>query len=100
MNPPGDFEVSISGATRDLLFRLRERATAAGLRDEFLAALRTILTRLRTDPTDYGEEVFDLRVLQLTIKVGVELPVAVEFGVYPDRRQVLVRTFRFVPPGT
>jgi hypothetical protein len=49
MSPPDDFDVSISGATRDLLFRLRDQATAAGLRDEFLIALRTILARLRTD---------------------------------------------------
>jgi hypothetical protein len=54
---------------------------------------------LRTDPTTYGEELFDLRVMQLTIKVGVALPLAVEFGVYLERRQVWVRTFRFVQPG-
>ena len=38
--------------------------------------------------------------MKLTIKVAVEYPVAVEFGVYLDRRQVLVRTFRYLTPGT
>lgn len=63
MNPAGDFEVSISGATRELLVRLRDQAAAMGLRNEFFAALRMILARLRTDPVTYGEELFDLRVM-------------------------------------
>lgn len=99
MNPPGNYEVSISGATRELIVRLYDTAATAGLRSEFLAALRTVLARLRIDPINFGEEVLDLRVMRLTIKVGVVLPVAVEFGIYPARRLVLVRTFRFVPPG-
>lgn len=97
--PEPDFEVSISGAVRDLLSRLRDQADDAGQRDQFLAALRTITTRLRRDPLAFGEEVFELRALRLTVKVGVVLPVAVEFAIYPDRRLVFVRTFRYVSPG-
>jgi hypothetical protein len=101
MNPSDDsgYQVSISGAVRELLIRLTDTATASGLRDEFLAALRLISERLRTDPVSFGEEVFDLSGLRLTVKVGVVLPIAVEFAVYPDRRLVFVRTFRYVPPG-
>ena len=101
MNPPSDpgFQVSISGATRELLVRLRDQATRAAQRDEFLRALRTISERLRTDPVAFGEELFDLRALHLTVKVGIVLPVVVEFGVYVERRMVFVRTFRFVPPA-
>ncbi len=47
----------------------------------------------------FGEELFDLRGLRLTIKVGVVLPIAVEFGIYEERRQVFVRDFRYVSPG-
>jgi hypothetical protein len=43
--------------------------------------------------------VFDLRTLGLTVKVGVVLPVTVEFAAYPERRLVFVRTFRYVRPG-
>ena len=32
-------------------------------------------------------------------QVGIERPVSVEFGVYLDRRLVLVRTFHFISPG-
>jgi hypothetical protein len=99
MNPPGDFEVSVSGVTRELLIRLHDQAAEAGLRLEFLAAVRAVLSRLRANPDEFGEELFDLRVLRLTVKVGVVLPAAVEFVVIPERRLVVVRTFRFVPPG-
>ena len=100
MNPPEpDFEVSISGATRELLIRLHGEATANGLRAEFLAALRTISERLRHEPVTFGEELFDLRALQLNVKIGIILPLAVEFGVYQQRRIVFVRSFRYIPPA-
>jgi hypothetical protein len=101
MNPPADpgFQVSISGAVRELLVRLHEQAARAGDREGFLSALRTITERLQTDPVNFGEELFDLRALRLTVRVGIVLPVVVEFGVYLDRRVVFVRTFRYLPPG-
>jgi len=101
MTPPQDpgFEVSISGAVRESLVRLHDEAERNGQRDAFIAGLRTISTRLRTDPISFGEEVFDLPTLQLTVKVAIVLPVVVEFAVYPDRRLVFVHTFRYVPPG-
>jgi hypothetical protein len=101
MTPPPDpgFEVSISGATRELLTRLHDAAAADGRKPDFLAALRTISQRLRTDPVSFGEELFDLQSLRLTVKAAVVLPLAVEFGVYAGRRLVFVRTFRYITPG-
>lgn len=100
MTPPPDpgYAVPISVAVRDLLARLHDEAATRG-RAEFLSALQAISQRLRTDPVTFGEEVFDLRGLHLTIKVAVVLPLVVEFGVYPERRMVFVRTFRYIPPG-
>jgi hypothetical protein len=99
MTPGPEFEVSISGAVRERLVRAHDEAAAAGKRAEFLAALRTVSERLRTDPATFGEELFDLRALRLTVRVAAVLPLAVEFGVYVERRLVFVRTFRYIPPG-
>lgn len=101
MNPPQGhgYRVSLSEAVRGLLVRLHDEASGRGSRAEFAAALRTMTTRLRTDPTSFGEELFDPRALRLTIKVAVVLPLAVEFGVYEERRLVFVRTFRYISPG-
>ena len=98
MNPPSEppYQVALSGAIRELLVQLHESAAADGRRDEFLAALRNIDARLRTDPATFGEEVFDLLALQLTVRVGIVLPLAVEFAVYPQQRFVYIRTFRYI----
>jgi hypothetical protein len=99
MTPEPEYEVSISGAVRERLIRAHDEATAAGKQAEFLAALRTISLRLRTDPTAFGKELFDLRAMRLTVRVPPVLPLAVEFGVYVERRLVFVRSIRFIPPG-
>ena len=90
------YEVPLSGAMQELLFRLVNEADADGLRSEFLAAFKTISQLLCMDPESFGEEVFDLAALHLTIKVGVILPLAVEFGVHSSRRLVIIRSFRYV----
>lgn len=91
---PG-YEVPLSGAIQELLFRLLTKADADGRRLEFLA-FKAVAQRLCTEPEAFGEEVFDLAALHLTIKVGVILPLAVEFGVHSERRLVIIRTFRYV----
>ena len=52
---PG-YNVSMSGAVRGRLDRAHDAAAADGRRTPFLAALRTIVGRLRDDPTAVGEE--------------------------------------------
>ncbi len=64
----------------------------------FLAALRQIESRLENDPFDFGEELFDLHHYRATVKMAVRLPIAVEFGVYPEQRMVLIRRFHYLAP--
>ena len=96
MNPGPEFDVGISGVVRERLVRLYRHAVVDERGDEFLAALDAITARLRSDPVTYGEELFDLRVMKVTVKIAVRYPIAIEFAAYPDRRQVLVRTFRYL----
>lgn len=94
-----DFVVSMSAATAEELRRLAAEADGDGLGAEFRAALRSMFDRLRTTPRTFGEELFDLRAMGLTVRLAVVLPAVVEFGVYPDRRLVFARAFRYVPPA-
>lgn len=98
MNPAPGFNVGISGATREKLARLGRHAAFDEQGAKFLAAVRDILARLHSDPSTYGEELFDLRAMKITIKIAVRYPLAVEFGVYSDRREVIVRTFHYPTP--
>ena len=103
MNPPPGsgpgFTVSMSAATAQQLRDLHTEATADGRGAEFVDAMRQVSDRLRSDPVKFGEDLFDLRGLRLTVKVGVVFPLVVEFGVYADQRIVFVRSFRYAPPG-
>ena len=99
MTPTPGFKVGISGAIREKLARLGRHAAIDDRGEKFLTAVRAILARLHSDPVTYGEELFELRAMQLTIKIAVRYPLAVEFGVYPDRRQVIVRTFHYLTPA-
>jgi len=94
-----EYTVSMSAATRELLLRLHEQAHGDGRVAEFVNALARINERLRASPTDFGEELFDLHAMNLTVKLAVVLPIVVEFGVYSDRRVVFIRSFRYVSRG-
>jgi hypothetical protein len=98
-SPTPDYNVPISGAIRELLIRLHDRAASDGQRDEFLSALRDISTKLKTEPVTFGEPLYDLHSLRLTVRLAVILPLSVEFAVYSDRRLVFIRDFRYIPPG-
>lgn len=94
---PPEFEVSMSFATRELLRGAFNAARSDGRGADFVTALRTMLNRLQSNPIEFGEELFDLRSLNLTVKIAVVLPIVVEFGLYTERRLVFIRTFRYLP---
>lgn len=94
------FQVSMSSVTAEVLRDLSDAAAADGQKESFIAALRFIDDRLRNDPVSFGEELFNLRHHPGTVKLAVRLPIAVEFGVYPQQRIVAIRSFRYVAPAS
>jgi hypothetical protein len=98
MNPAPNFEVGISGAMRERLVRLYRHAVVDGQGDEFLAALDATVSRLGSDPLTYGEELFDLRAMKVTVRIAVRYPLVIEFATFADRRQVFVRAARYIGP--
>lgn len=100
MNPTGPgYVVSISPAVRERLRQLSGLAAADGRIEQFLTALRTVLQRLQDAPTEFGEELYDLHAMRLTVRVGVVLPIAVEFSIHPTHRVVFATSFQYVVPG-
>lgn len=92
---PGDFQVSMSFVTRQQLRDAHNSARSEGRDGPFLSALQTILERLRANPIEFGEELFELASLKITVKIAVLLPI-----VYPERRLVFIRTFRYLPSAS
>ncbi len=91
------YRTSMSAAVGDRLVEEFDKAAADGRGTLFLQSLRHIDQRLRTDPVNFGEELFDLRTQPITVMMAIRLPVAVEFGVYRDKRIVLIRSFQYLP---
>ena len=92
------FDVPISGAVADLLRRLFAEAVRDGRRHEFVAAFRTITTRLETSADTFGEEIFDLPGLGGTLRMAFVAPLSVHFTVHPGQRLVTLGTFAYARP--
>ena len=99
MTPDSRFLVPLSGAVSELVRRLHEEAAQDGRGAEFVSAFRTITTRLRAAADTFGEELYDLPRLRLTVRFGCVLPVSVRYTVHPAQRLVTIIRFEYVRPG-
>ncbi len=81
---------------------LREvRRLAAGLTDQadrrrYVAALRAIRQRLRTDPRSFGEYLHALQWLRLDMYLGSIAPLVVRYGVHQERKLVFVVNYHLL----
>jgi hypothetical protein len=90
------YRVEFSG---DLLDRARElgrQATRQGRGQEFAAALRRVIDRLETDPAGWGEPVFRLRHLGLTVYRAADIPLHVGYGLDPQQHIVYVQALELM----
>src|SRR5262245_15027642 len=88
----GPFEVRCVGEAMESLKHLQRDALKAGRVDEFLAALQSVYERLRVDPLNFGEPLYRLPALKLSIRVGGVSPLIVSFGVHETRPLVFIRS--------
>ncbi|HEY8504318.1 MAG TPA: hypothetical protein VIL46_07025 [Gemmataceae bacterium] len=58
---------------------------------QFLDVVRTLLSRLRDDPTEFGEPLYHLPVLRLQVRTGLLAPLVVHYGVHETQWFVFVR---------
>jgi hypothetical protein len=54
--------------------------------------LGEITRRLKSEPLEFGEALFDLKSLGMQVRVGIQLPVAIHFGVDAKNKLVIVQT--------
>src|SRR5262249_19029770 len=80
-NGPLYFQVTLSKQVAQETKELIKEASAAGLKDQVLRALREINDRLKKDANGFGEPRYDLKELGLQVRVGVVAPCAVYYGV-------------------
>jgi predicted exporter len=94
MEPPDPYRVVFSEATRRQLLELQQRAVARGRGEQLLSAAKVVVTRLQSDPLEFGELRKELRALRLQERVAVVRPLVVIYAVDAQRRLVYVTAFR------
>lgn len=87
--PPTPYQVVYSEAVRQRLGELSDAAIARGDGGAFAAAYRELDRLLRLYP-QFGDPLIDLTAVPGVIYNGIVPPLSIRYGVYEDRRLVLV----------
>ncbi|MBM4072436.1 MAG: hypothetical protein FJ271_26430 [Planctomycetes bacterium] len=99
MNEPNgtpEFKVVISKSLRQLLAHLHGIAFARGMGSQFVQSLRTIDEGLRRVPISFGDPLFRLPALKLSVYIRAVFPIVVDSGVHEQFPLVIVRGFRLM----
>lgn len=94
--PTFPFFLEMSDDTGRNLSLLLRQARINGLGPTVDMALKTIIDRLRHDPITFGEPLYTLKHLKLSIHLGVVHPLAVSYGVDSQNRIVYIRYFELL----
>jgi len=92
----GPYRVVNSAAIAQGIRALQRRASGQGRGEEFLAAIRTALNRMRDDPTEFGEPLYPLPALHLRVRCAVVPPLVVHFAVHDDLPIVFVSSVKLL----
>jgi hypothetical protein len=50
-----------------------------------------IFRRLETKPFEFGEELYDLKSLQMQVRIGIQLPLAIHYGADQQNQIVIIQ---------
>jgi hypothetical protein len=90
------YEVKFSQNIKEIIIRLHLQEAARGEGQRFLEALRIIHHRLRRDALNFGEPLFRLRALRLTVYQAVVTPVVVVYVVHEEKPLVFLKDVRLL----
>jgi hypothetical protein len=85
------WQVHLSEVVAQSLYDLQYRAAAEGRGQAALAALRSIIDRLKTDPTEFGEPLYRLPGMKLELRTAAVGPIVMDFAVSAERRLVFIK---------
>jgi hypothetical protein len=93
---PAAYKIVITKHVLALTKAEQANAIQAGKGDQFRAAVRQIVERLRKDPLVFGEPLYDYPALQVVVRQAVLSPAAVTDAVHEQQRAVSVQRFSFL----
>ncbi len=95
---PRRYHVSFSGALAKVIEELRYEAASTDRGDQFDAAWRTIMERLRSDPWGFGEFVRPFPHIKMKLHLGSVYPVTVRFGIHEELPFVVIAKIWLITP--
>jgi len=96
-NGSGRFRVSMSGLVKNDLLALHRQINDVERGEMFAKAYRAIIERLTIDPLTFGEPLYHLPALQLSVRQGGIPPLIVDFAVHDLQPIVFIRGFKLLP---
>lgn len=93
------WEVHISRRVAQSLRKLQNQASREGRGDALLAAFQQVIDQLRSNPTVFGEPVYNLPALGMQVRSASVRPLVVHFAVCEDRPLVFIRATRLLSRG-
>ena len=95
-NHSGRYRVSIHEALRAGILSMHKEEALAGRGETLLAAFRQILDRLKREPLRFGEPLYRLPGLELSIRQGSIRPLLVNYAVHFTRPLVFLRSLKLL----
>ena len=96
----GSYGVHFSGAVRQSLLIIQHRPSEQGRGEAVLTAFRQAIRRLTQDPTNFGEPLYRLPNLCMSVRNGVIRPLYIDYAVCEDRPLVFIKAVRLLSRGT
>jgi len=97
MKPDKSWKVIYLQEARQAIVKLYELAAARGRRPEVRQAARQIHMRLHSDPDVYGEEIHHYHEMKLLVRVAIEDPLVIRYGVHEVLPLVFVKAIAPLP---
>jgi hypothetical protein len=95
-----EYQVHNSGAIARAFLQLQHRAIREGRGTEMLSAAREIYEHLRRHPNEFGEPLYRLPNLCMSVRNGVIRPLYIDYAVCEDRPLVFIKAVRLLSRGT
>jgi hypothetical protein len=100
-NAPGSYpyRVVLSEEVADSVRELHRRAMDQGRGEQFLAALRVAVDRMRMNPNAFGDPNYRLPALHLTVRCAAISPMGFHFAVHEYQPIVFLTSIKLMSQG-
>ena len=86
-----EFTVVFTGLAREQYFSAVRSAESTDRPAELAAAMRHLIERLATKPTEIGEPMYRLQAMKMDVRQAALAPIYLEYGVHIAEPLVIVR---------